>query len=301
MPLLLVSRADAQRQQGAPAYTETAISVEAQAALDRLSPQYAAEIPLEAAWFRDRQLMFYGLGTTPGPLVVGRVLWPIHGFDMRGNPVAMRGQRPIFASLPGLEGYSGVWRLTYVVTADYAQPNQLRDTAGVAAMVQRKRAILKETDLTFNLPIVARGARLAGDSTEAMTGWYEGRDVSFFDFGQVSATPATMFGFVRGESAAAEPQVLRDQGAVVDTMSSAPPYQDLWAIRVVRADTSYVPNSLKSSEAVGRSNLRVDATPTIRNGPVAVVDGARVARAPSPLTAFADLRSPFPPAPTRTP
>lgn len=301
MPLLLASRVEAQRQQGAPAYTEPAISGEAQAALDRLSPQFASEIPLETGWFRDRQVMYYGLGVRPAPLVVGQVLWPIHGFDMRGNPVAMRGQRPIFVTIPGLDGYSGIWRLTYVITADHVQPNQLRDTASVAAQVRRGRASISETNLTFNLPIVARGARLARDSTAAMSGWYEGREVAFFDFGQVSATPAPMFGFVRGDSPAGEPEFLRDQFAVVDTLPAAPPYLDLWEVRLVRTDTSYVANSLKSSAAVGRSNWRVDATPTIRNGPVTIVDGARVARSPSPLTSFADLRSPFPPAPTRTP
>ncbi len=299
-PLLLASSLGAQRQQAVSAYTPPPISANGQAALDKLAPQFAGEIPLQSGWFRDRQVMYYAMGVTAQPLAVGRVLWPIHGFDMRGNPVAMRGQHPIFTSLPRLEGYSGIWLLTYVITADHVQPNQLRDTAAVAAQVRRGRASYSETNLTFNLPVVPSGARLAGDSATAMTGWYEGREVSFFDFGPISPTPAPMFGFVRGEGAG-EMDYIPEQFSVVDTLPGAPPYVDLWELRVVRADSGYVANSIKSSAALSSGNLRVQPTPAIRNGPVAVVDGARVARAPSPLTTFADLRSPFPPAPTRTP
>src|SRR5687767_3487189 len=125
LPLLFASPASAQRPQAVPPYSEPSIAVEAQAALDRLTPQFATEIPLQVGWFRDRQVMYYGFGVSPQPLAVGRIFWPIHGFDMRGNPVAMRGQRPIFTTLPGLDDYSGVWRITYVVAADNVQPNQL--------------------------------------------------------------------------------------------------------------------------------------------------------------------------------
>lgn len=295
--LCLAGTAQAQRQQAsAPAFPS--ISAEAQAALDQLSAQYAGEIPLQTAWFRDRQIMYYGVGVSPQPVAVGRVLWPIHGFDLKGNPVAIRGQRPIFTSLPGLAGYSGIWRLAYVVTADKVQPNVLRDIASAEALVRRGRAALHEMNVTFNLPLVPKGSRLARDSATTMAGWYEGRDVHFFDFGQASQTTSPMMGFVRGDDRSSDPEFLRDQFPVVDTLPMAPPYNDLWELRYVRTGSDFAANSVKSSAAVGSTNLRVDPTPTIRNGPIVIVDGARVARAPSPLTTFADLRSPFPPAPT---
>ena len=141
------------------------LSSEAQLALDEISPRFATEIEQIKGWFRERPVLYYNFGFVNAPVTAGRVFWPIHGFDAKGNPVAMRGQRPIFSTIPGLGDYSGIWRLTYVVTADHAQPNELRDIASVETFVRRKRAALHETTLTLNLPIVARGSHMAGDTT----------------------------------------------------------------------------------------------------------------------------------------
>jgi hypothetical protein len=295
--LCVAQPVDAQRQQ-ASAPPLPSISAEAQAALDELAPRHASEIPLKQAWFRDRQIMYYSLGVSAQPASIGRVIWPIHGFDLKGNPVAIRGQRPIFSTLPGLDGYSGIWRLAYLVTADKVQPNVLRDIASSESLVRRGRAAMQVTNVTLNLPIMPKGSRLARDSATTMSGWYEGREVHFFDLGQASQTPAPMMGFVRGDDTSPDPEFLRDQFPVVDTLTMSPPYADLWELRYVRTGSRYASNSLKSSAAVVTSSFRVDPTRTIRNGPIVIVDGTRVTRAPSPLTEFADLRSPFPPAPT---
>ena len=275
------------------------LSPEATAALEELTPRFAGEIPLIQGWFRDRTVLYYGFNPVPMPVTPGRVLWPIHGFDAKGNPVSIRGQRPIFSTLPGMPGYSGVWRLAYVVTADHAQPNQLRDIPSVEDAVRRKRASIRETNLTLNLPVVARGSRLARDSTPALVGWYQGRDIQFFDFGQVSLAPVPMWRFARGPDVAGEPSVLAEQNSIVDSIPTAPGYPDLWEIRFVRVDSAYVPNTLKNATALRSTNVRMDPPSSVRNLPITIIDGARVTRAPSPLTEFADLRSPFPPAPTR--
>ena len=289
--------AQAQRQQGAAPAPRT-LSAEAQAALDMLGPQSAADIELHQGWYRDRQILYYGFGVSAQPAGVGRVLWPIHGFDMQGNPVAIRGQRPIFSTIPGLANYSGLWRLTYVVTADRVQPNTVRDIETAESLVRRHRASLHETNLVYNLPITARGAKLPRDSTPAMTGWFEGHEIQFFDFGQTNAATVPMLAFVRGQNASGEPEFLKDQMPVVDSLPGAAPYPDMWELRYVHVDSDYQPNTLKTFNAVSSSGFLVEPTKTIRNGPVAFIDGTRVARTPSPLTLFADLRSPFPPTPT---
>jgi hypothetical protein len=287
----------AQRQQAAPPAPRS-LSAEAQAALDMLGPQSAADIELHQAWYRDRQIMYYGFGVSSQPAAVGRVLWPIHGFDMEGNPVAIRGQRPIFSTIPGLANYSGLWRLTYIVTADRVQPNVVRDIESAEALVRRRRASFHETNTVYNLPITPRGAKLPRDSTPAMVGWYEGHEIQFFDFGQSSATLAPMLAFVRGHSGNGEPEFLKDQMPVIDSLAGAAPYSDLWELRYVHVDSDYSANSLKTFSAVASSGFLIEPTKTIRNAPVSFVDGTRVARSPSPLTTFADMRSPFPPSPT---
>ena len=104
LPLLLEA-------QGQQARTLPPISVAAQAALEDLSPRFASEAELHDGWFRDRAVAYYDFGPIVQPTSVGRVLWPIHGFDSHGNPVAIRGQRPIVSTIPGLDDYSGFFQL----------------------------------------------------------------------------------------------------------------------------------------------------------------------------------------------
>jgi hypothetical protein len=288
----------AQRQQSEPPRLPP-LPADAEAALDELSPRYAGETELVQGWFRDRTVLYYNFGAIPQPVTVGRVLWPVHGFDVRGNPVAIRNQRPIFSSIPGLPGYSGVWRLAYVVVADKSQPNELRTVEGIEDAVRRRRASVRETDITVNLPIVPKGQRLARDSTPAMIGWYQGRDVQFFDFGVVTATPAAMWRFARGRDASGEPVFLAGQNSLLDSIPVAPAYPDLWSIRIVNVDSAYAPNTLRSAASLRSSRYMVDSATIALNLPVVIVDGARIARTPSPLTTFADVRTPFPPAFTK--
>lgn len=288
----------AQQQQSAAA-SLPALPAAAEAALDELSPRYASETELVQGWFRDRMVLYYNFGEVAQPVPVGRVLWPVHGFDARGNPVAIRNQRPVFSAIPGINGYSGLWRLAYVVVADKVQPNELRTVQGIEELVRRRRAAIRESDLTVNLPIVPKGQRLARDSSAALTGWYEGREVQFFDFGVATASPAAMWRFARGRDAAGDPLFLDGQNSLLDSIPVAPAYPDLWSIRVVHVDSAYAPNTLRSAAALRGTRYAVDSAAVLRNLPVVFVDGARVARTPSPLTQFADIRAPFPPAFTR--
>ena len=298
--IVLASSASAQRQQSASPPAPPALSAEAAAAYEELAPRFAAESQLIQGWFKDRTVLYYDFGAVPNTIAPATVYWPIHGFDTRGNPVAIRGQRPIFSTIPGLPDYSGVFRLVYVVTADNAQPNYIRDIPTLEEQVRRKRASEKATELLLNLPIVPRGARLARDSSTGMAGWYQGRDVQFFDFGAVSTKPVDMWRFASGRDDAGAPIVLETQNSIVDSIPVTGTYPDFWEIRFVYVDSAFVPNSLKSADAM-RSNMsvRIDTATTVRNLPITIIDGLKVNRAPSPLRAFADLRSPFPPAPTK--
>jgi hypothetical protein len=297
--LLIASPLAAQRQQAATPPAPPALTAEAAAVYEELSPRFAQELPLIQGWFRDRPVLYYDFGPVPQSVVPATVYWPIHGFDTRGNPVAIRGQRPIFSTIPGLTDYSGVFHLVYVVTADKAQPNYIRDVATVEDQVRRKRASTRATEMLFNLPIVPRGTRLARDSSTGMAGWYQGRDVQFFDFGAVTTRPVEMWRFASGRDSVGAPLVLDTQNSIVDSIPVAGTYPDLWEIRFVYVDTAFVPNSLKSAQAM-RSDMsvRIDTVRAIRNLPITMIDGLKVNRAPSPLRLFADLRSPFPPKPT---
>ena len=275
------------------------LSPEAAAAMDELSQRFGGETALIQGWFRDRTVLYYDFGAVAAGVAAGRVVWPIHGFDAKGNPVAIRGQRPIFSTIPGLSDYSGgVWRLVYLVTADKAQPNDIRDMASIEAAIHARRAALRETETMVNLPIVPRGTTLARDTTQAMVGWYQGREVHFFDFGEAKLTPAPMWRFAHGKDAAGEPNVLAAQNSIVDSIPVAPAYPDIWEISLVEVDSAYASNSLKSAEAVRAAKLPVANPSSIRNLPIAIIDGAPIQRVSGPIRAFSDMRSPFPPKPT---
>lgn len=178
-----------------PEATVVPLDPETVAALDQLSPRFSTEVALIPAQFRDRTVQLYDFGAIPRGAAAERVFWPIHGFDARGNPVAIRGQRPVFSTIPRLGAYSGVWQLVYVVTADMAQPNALRDAAAIDAAVRAKRAMLRDANLVLNLPIVPRGTTLARDTTRPSLGWYKGNEVQFFDFGADTLASAPVLGF----------------------------------------------------------------------------------------------------------
>lgn len=288
-------RGEAQRTVAEPPLSP--LSPEAMTALDDLSSRFAGDIALHQGWFRDRAIMYYDFGRVAE--TAGRVLWPIHGFDARGYPVAIRGQRPIFSTLPGLQGYSGLWQLDYIIVADKVQPNQLRDLAGTDALVKNKRAAIRDAGFTVNLAIVPKGSRLERDSTPSLMGWYEGREVQFFDFGRSGLTPVPLIAFIKGLDSTGAPDFLREQVNIVDTLPVTPPYADMWHIRFAKPDSTYVPNTLKGAAAVAATTIPVDPPNSVRNCPVAIVDGARVQRVPSPISMFADLRSLVPPAPTK--
>src|SRR6185503_17984444 len=110
-----------------------------------------------------------------------------------------------------------------------------------------------------------------------------------------------MWRFARGLDSLGQPKLLVEQSSIVDSIpvAGAGPFPDFWTMRVVRADDGYAPNSLRNLGALQSANMTIDPPNGVRNLPIATVDGARIQRAPSPLRAFADLRSPFPPAPTR--
>jgi hypothetical protein len=107
-----------------------------------------------------------------------------------------------------------------------------------------------------------------------------------------------MWRFALGPDVAGETKILPGQNSLVDSIPAGGSYPDLWAISFVRVDTAYTPNAVKSAAALKSAGLHVDAPSSVRNLPIAFVDAAKAARTPSPLAAFADLRSPYPPTPT---
>src|SRR5262249_20717538 len=156
---------------------------------------------------------------------------PIHGFGLDGEPVPLRGQEPIFSTIPELDGYTSLWTLHYVVVADHAQPNALKSVAQIRRLVDQKRAILHDANVTLNLPIVARSSYLAGKKdVPQRLGWFDGSEVAYFDFGLVSTTAAPIYPFFRSP-AGGDLAPVEGQRNVVDVIpDGVAPAIDLWDV-----------------------------------------------------------------------
>jgi hypothetical protein len=132
-------------------------------------------------------------------------------------------------------------------------------------------------------------------------GWFQGREVQYFDFGAGSQAPFPLFAFTTGTDANGDPIFLRAQSNVVDTLPVRAPFPDLWAIQFVRVDSAYRPNTWRNANAVVAGRAKIESAHSWRNCPIVIVDNARVPRAASPLRVYADDRSPLPPSPTIVP
>lgn len=285
--LLVAAPLAAQQQQGSAPADARAAAV--RAALEDLSPRYAQQFELREGWYHDQQIAYYDFG--PVPQTVAEVFWPIHGFDRDSQPVPLAGQRPIFSTLPALGEYSGLWRLRYVVVADNVVPNELRSVAAVRALAQRNRAIMRDAGVVLNLPIVARASSLADADRRTGLGWFEGNDLTYFDFGPSGIGPELIFTFHTGREPSGAPNMLRAQRNVVTAVPGAPGYSDMWDVQLVEVDTTYEPNTLRSVESVRAAaeagDARLSPARSVRNCPIVMVSGGSAARARSPLELYA--------------
>jgi hypothetical protein len=263
------------------------------AALDDLAPAYAQRFELRRGWARGRPIQYFDFG--PAAVSISPVFLFVTGFE-RGTggggggadsvPRLVAGQRPIFTSLPGLEGYSAIWQVHYVVVSAAYRANAVSDARTALGMALRGEARLVIPGSYVNFPIVPGGSTLNGDPANraTLTGWFKGRAVEYFDFGRSPLAPAPIFAFIRGMQDD-EPLFLREQANVVDVVPEpGVEYKDMWDVHFVSAPQGYVPDTirdlatLQAEAAAGR--LAIRRLGQIRNCPVVIVDGRPAARIP---------------------
>lgn len=204
--------------------------------------------------------------------------------DADGAPRLVPGQRPVFSSIPGIDGFSAIMQVHYVVVgADYVA-NAVRDSREALGLTLRGAARLVIPGFYVNYSIVAAGSALDADPDRRplLSGWFKGAEVPYFDFGRTQALPGPIYSFVTGFMEGA-PQFLRAQANVVDVVpDSASPGRDLWDVMFVEVPAGYEPESVRELSAIvgpsARADLRVRRAGQVRNCPVVIVDGARAPR-----------------------
>lgn len=253
------------------------------AALDDLGPAYAQRYELRRGWYRGQPVRYFDIG--PVALNVAPVFFFVTGFAA-GRPRFLEGQLPVFSLIPGLDGYSGIWQVHYAVVPPGFTANSVTEARRIVAMALRGAARLVVPGTYVNMPVVAAGSVLDDDPAQRalLPGWFQGRRVEYFDFGQSPLAPAPIYAFVTGESAEG-PAFLRAQANVVDVVpDSAGIYMDMWDVHFVTVPASYVPDTIRDLPALlaeaAAGRLAIRRIGSVRNCPVVLVDGRPAPRIP---------------------
>ena len=141
--------------------------------------------PVVQGWYDGRATYYYDFGgnspavnnaaaVAPAPIYVF-----VTGFDAQGNPQAVAGQHNIIDMAPGDAGYSDLWQVNFVTVPS----NYVANTVTSLDAIRQGGYAIKTSDMMVNCPVVPLGSSLAEGTPGLTKGWYEGREVDYFDFG----------------------------------------------------------------------------------------------------------------------
>lgn len=252
------------------------------AALDDLAPTYAQRFELHRGWYRGKPIRYFDIG--PEPVTVSPVFLFVTGFDAQHRPQLVPGQLPVFSSLPGLEGYSGIFQVQYVVVRPGYVAGSMNDARAIVGAALRGAVRLLIPGVFVNYPIVPGGSALVGDPAHRplMPGLFKGSRVEYFDFGLTPVAPAPIYAFITGV-VNDEPQFFRAQANVVDAApDSGAEYRDMWDVHFVTIPPGYVADTIRDlatlTAEANAGHLMIRRIGQTRNCPVVIVDGRPAAR-----------------------
>jgi hypothetical protein len=209
---------------------------------------------------------------------------PIYVLMKGGKPVD--GQLNIIDVLPGDEGYNDFWQIIAVTVPD----SYVANTIVSADTVVSSGYAMKSTDMLVNCPVVPEGStatlRYPGDTspTSIVHGWYEGKVVSYFTFGEkqlgltattsmvpVSPIYVTFNVDAQGPASGFKTETSSMQTHnVVATLPTDAGYSPLWAVSPYPSATFDSVKDLATALAAPPGAVAADV-----NCPVVSMDGAK--------------------------
>jgi hypothetical protein len=252
---------------------------------------------LVQGWYQGRQTFYYDFGTnspaspdglnvTPAPIYV-----LVTGFDADGNPQAVAGQNNIVDVIPGDDGYSDLWQVTFVtVPADY-QANTITSVDEVLNGGYE----LTVPGVLVNCPIVPAGSTLA-EGGDLVQGWYKGQEVFYFDFGPNPDLSAPIYALITGFNENNEPIFVEGQNNIVDVIPGDDGYSAFWNVNLVTVPADYVANSITSASEILAAGYDITPAGLLVNCPVVRTADATAAAGDTPaqLPATGGVRSDLP-------
>jgi LPXTG-motif cell wall-anchored protein len=238
---------------------------------------------LTRGWYEGRQTYYYDFGTNsqvgaddqtvvPAPIYV-----LVTGFNADGSPQVVEGQRNIIDVIPGDEGYSDLWEVTFVtVPEDYVANTITSAEEIISGGYEQTKA-----GFYVNCPVVPADSTLAEDGGTLTLGWYKGQDVSYFDFGMNPLDAAPIYVFITGFDGDDNPQFVEDQQNVIGVIPGDAGYSAFWQVNLVTVPAGYVANTITSVDQVLSSGYEIVTSDMVVNCPVLRTDAAAPA---SPTT-----------------
>ena len=123
--------------------------------------------------------------------------------------------------------------------------------------------------------LVAPQAGAQGEEKTLVAGWFQDREVQYYDFGTNTPLAANntvptqpIWVFIHGMNADGTPDFVEGQHNIVDVVPGEPGYSDLWQVVMVTVPEDYEPDSIRSAEDVRDSGFETQTTGMLVNCPI---------------------------------
>lgn len=227
-------------------------------------------------WYQGRATHYYEFGTNtaatedrsevvPAPIYV-----LVTGFDADGNPMPVEGQNNIVDVIPGDEGYSDLWQVTFVTVPEDYEAN------AITAAQDLIDAGYEQTvpGVYVNCPIVPAGSTLSEGGSDLVAGWYKGQEVFYFNFEQPTVQTAPIYAFVTGFDENDEPVFVEGQQNIIDVIPGDENYSSFWDVQMVVVPEDYEANTITSADEVMAAGYEIMSAGLLVNCPVVRTDDA---------------------------
>ena len=98
--------------------------------------------------------------------------------------------------------------------------------------------------------------------------WYGGSSASYWNFGVAGLPPADLYRAIKGFDQEGKPVFVDGQDSIIGAGPGEDGYSDFWKIKYYVVAEGFVPNSVKSIDAVMAGGYRIIESETIANCPV---------------------------------
>lgn len=204
-------------------------------------------------FFRGKTVKYLDFG--PIKLAPGNKVAPIWAFTN-----GTRAQRNIIDTVPGMDDYTPLWKVTMLTWKSGVAPRTLKSAAAVRAALRAGQLTAKKTKIVVNCPVLGFGQKLT-------QGFAKGDPVEYLDLGPVKLAPgnkvAPIWAVTNGTA---------EQRNIIDTLPGDEDYTPLWAVVMVTWKDGVAPRTLRSKAdvdaAVAAGEVTLEETDIVVNCPV---------------------------------